>query len=260
MTIRSRRPGLTLVELMVVLVILVGLATIIIPMLPSMLDRTDAASGATNCGEIAKWVQTYQRQYGKYPDQWDALGDGTKLADYLGAANDIVLDAGLTSDEATALVNSGIANLQTMFTTLTGTEKATFDPYPSPLVEANSFPIATGTKLAMLTNTGARRLNLVDPRTGLNAGKYVLLGLGRRCTICGSTVMGPAVHFSSDPNRQPDTAYERFSVVFQVSSTDPKIAIARAKMVGVVFFKDANVLSTSDEQIGQFFDLMKSGQ
>jgi Tfp pilus assembly protein PilE len=61
----ANRAGLTLMELIVVLV---GLASIIIPLMPNMLFRTHNATGAVNMQEISKSVQTYQAQYFQYPD------------------------------------------------------------------------------------------------------------------------------------------------------------------------------------------------
>lgn len=49
----SRR-GLTLMELLVVLVILIALAGIVIPQLPSMLGRAETSSGATSQTETIK--------------------------------------------------------------------------------------------------------------------------------------------------------------------------------------------------------------
>src|SRR6266446_306962 len=72
-----RRRGLTLIELIVVLMVLVALAGILVPMLPSMLTRAHVAAHVTNVVEIAKAITTYQALNSGYPDQWDSLTDGT---------------------------------------------------------------------------------------------------------------------------------------------------------------------------------------
>ena len=46
-----------------VLVRLIGLAGIVVPMLPSMLTRTHTATAATNMGEIARSIGEYQGLY-----------------------------------------------------------------------------------------------------------------------------------------------------------------------------------------------------
>ena len=56
----NRRRGLTLMELVVVMFILMALAAIMVPLFPSMVERAHRASQATNESEITKAVQMYQ--------------------------------------------------------------------------------------------------------------------------------------------------------------------------------------------------------
>src|SRR5262245_52210250 len=115
----SRRPGLTLMELIVVLIILIGLAGVVIPMLPSILGRTETASGATNHTEIYKWMQTYEQLHFGYPQDWDSLVDsaGTAKITWVRGGGGVTLDAGLSTEEAAALTAAGIGRLQNMVET-----------------------------------------------------------------------------------------------------------------------------------------------
>src|SRR5579862_6496570 len=90
-TTRTRN-GLTLMELIVVLMILVALAGIIIPMLPSMLTRAHVATHTTNVTEIAKLILTYQATHPGFPDQWDSMTDGNNMINYL--AGGVLLPGG----------------------------------------------------------------------------------------------------------------------------------------------------------------------
>lgn len=79
-----RRKGLTLMELVVVLTILVGLAAILVPLFPNLLRRTHKATDATQSAEVAKAVQLYQAMYLSYPDQFDLMLTGAGVApDYI---------------------------------------------------------------------------------------------------------------------------------------------------------------------------------
>ena len=79
----TQRRGLTLIELIVVLMILIALAGVLIPMLPSMLTRAHNSTSATNLGEICRAITTYQQLNGQYPNNWDALTDSNgNLIDY----------------------------------------------------------------------------------------------------------------------------------------------------------------------------------
>ncbi len=72
-----KRLGLTLIELVVVMVILMALAAIVLPMFPSMIERAHRASQGTNTREITKAILMYQSMYGNYPDGYDLMTDGT---------------------------------------------------------------------------------------------------------------------------------------------------------------------------------------
>src|SRR5207245_6349560 len=77
------RRGLTLMELVIVLVILVALAGIVIPLLPNMLTRAHTASAATNMQEVIKLIATYAQLTFAYPDGWDSLTDGANIVSYV---------------------------------------------------------------------------------------------------------------------------------------------------------------------------------
>jgi prepilin-type N-terminal cleavage/methylation domain-containing protein len=84
----SPRRGLTLIELVVVLTILIALAGLLVPMLPSMLTRAHTSSCSTNMGETTKAINLYQALYSGYPSTWDALTDGQgTLINYLAGSN-----------------------------------------------------------------------------------------------------------------------------------------------------------------------------
>lgn len=72
---RSRR-GLTLIELIVVLIILIAVAGLLVPMLPSMLTRAHTSTCSTNMGETTKAIAEYQALYSQQPNNFDAMGDG----------------------------------------------------------------------------------------------------------------------------------------------------------------------------------------
>src|SRR5262245_31586503 len=180
----AARRGLTLLELVVVLVILIGLAGILVPMLPSMLGRTETASGATNHVEIGKWIQTYEQLYQGYPKDWDALTDGTVKIAYVRGGGGVALDTtGLSADEAAALTACGITRLQKMVDGTSGSSATppankTFDPYDNDDYAANGLAPAAGVKLVVLTDAGKKSLNLSDGTA--NSGKYVVFGFGKR--------------------------------------------------------------------------------
>src|SRR5581483_6715007 len=121
----SARRGLSLMELVVVLFVLVALAGIVIPLLPNMVTKTQSATMATNISELNRAIQMYQANTGYFPDQWDALTDGTTIIDYMPngessggtAATQVggqLTQGTLTTEEVKALSKVGVANLHFM--------------------------------------------------------------------------------------------------------------------------------------------------
>lgn len=260
----AARRGLTLLELVVVLVILVGLAGILVPLLPSMLGRTETSTGATNQTEILKWVQMYEQLNFAYPRDWDTLVDAKSNAiiTWVKGASDIVLDTGLSQAESDALTGAGIDRLQQMAETPPGGTdyNRTFNPYTDDDLVKNGLTVANKTQLVKLTLSGEQKLNLALNGT-LDGGKFVVFGFGRRASIVGKTVTNAPVVFRDDGQKTPDLRYNRYGVVFQVSLSTDGVTftpLQRARFVGVCNFTGGG-LTVSDDDIKEFNNLNKGG-
>jgi len=133
-TNNSARGGLTLIELVVVLVVLVALAGILVPLLPNMITRSHAASGATSMQEATKAIQLFEAVNLRHPDGWDSLvssGGATLRPERftvltLPSANSSTLEGRIRG----ALISAGIS---TSFTMADGIVQnsgiSTFEPY-----------------------------------------------------------------------------------------------------------------------------------
>ena len=69
------RHGLTLIELVVVMAILISLAAIILPRLDFVKGQADNAATATNAADLSKVIETNRVNSGSY-GAFDLLGDG----------------------------------------------------------------------------------------------------------------------------------------------------------------------------------------
>jgi prepilin-type N-terminal cleavage/methylation domain-containing protein len=244
---KRQRQGLTLIELIVVLVILVGLAAIIIPMLPSMITRTHGAAGATNIGEVAKWVQTFEALNYSYPNSWDALVKDDGSEPKIGADEYFELGAhmevsatGLTAAQANSLSEAGINSVHYF---QDDPDHATFSPYASAVTSPTA--VAAGVRLVSLTADGIVKLNL-EP-----TGQYVVLGLGSRNSMIGKTVADAPVHFPDNPDDDPSRFYSRFGVVFKVN-------VGRALPVAVVAFHHDGELTTLGDHVAEYFEAVNN--
>jgi type II secretory pathway pseudopilin PulG len=277
-----KRSGLTLMELVVVMVILMALAAIVLPLFPSMIERAHRASQGTNDSEITKAIQLYQSLYGTYPDGYDLMTDGaslinyfpsvstpspmplgetpTTVGNYLGfsyPAGGYVKAAPLTANALSALNGAGIvaeyalangASLTAPPTSYTGTLgwTPTFNPYPSDTPAATTLSASTG--VVYVLGSGVLAANLSNPAI-INSGsqtQFVMFGLGKRCTAIGTVLSNATYNFPNDAvHENPDQVYERYGVIFQVEDATGA-ALPAAQFVGAVAI-ESNVLLGLDK-------------
>jgi prepilin-type N-terminal cleavage/methylation domain-containing protein len=255
------RSGLTLIELIVVLVILVALAGILVPMLPSMLTRSHTARGVTNMGEVTKFVQTYEQLYQSYLSDFDALVDGASavaLPEYVMVTGGQMVVDTLTAGERAALAAAGIVRLKTMHPTraaLAPDGSPTFHPYNGGVID-----LTAGTPTVAFVSEQAVKQDtrLVSDPNGLRGDRYVVFGLGKRCTMIGKTIADPPVHFSDTTTERPEQVYARYGLVFQVAKGNgvgnPATPLGRAVFVGTVEFHREG-LGTKDAHMEEYYKI-----
>ena len=132
---QTGRRGLTLLELVVVLAILVAIGGLVVPLLGNYLHRANIASCTVNIPEMDKWIQTYVNLYSSYPDRMDNLCVAAGgLASYVqtGAGGDYGASftaVDLTAGDAAALNDAGITTLCNIVEDAGGDWNPTFWPY-----------------------------------------------------------------------------------------------------------------------------------
>ena len=233
-----RRRGLTLIELIVVMVILAALAGILIPSLSGLTTRAHTSSSATNVGEVAKALQTHEAQFLGYPDRLDSLVtdlSGGTMATTIAAGGSDLAPLTLDADTLAALNSAGIVNVTQMVESAGGATSGayawspTFFPYAAPSAPATTpatSALATGNIVLGLAGPAAAR------EFGASGGaSYALFGIGRYSTMNRVMLEAP-VHFEEDPARSPNLAYARYVGVFQVTDNAGN-PLERARLVGV---------------------------
>jgi len=266
---RSPRGGLTLIELVVVLMILIAVAGILVPLFPSMLTRAHVAAHTTNVVEISKAIATFQALNNAYPDQWDSLTDGTTLVNYLpggimdpqtpppgGQVNGQLTASVPTTNELNALNSAGILKVHLMVTNPQGTVWNTavtgpFDPTFNNYSAAPNAPttIGAGTNLAFLDpskNPNAMTLLQANYPGWSTTARYVVLGVGPRCSLIGRMGLTAPVHFGDTPSIFPENGYGRYCGIFKVSDNVPG-GINNAVLVGVAPLHDVGMIGLDSE-------------
>jgi len=281
---RSARRGLTLIELVVVLTILIALAGLLIPMLPSMLTRAHTSTCSTNMGECNKAITTYQALYASYPNNWDSLTDstGAVITYFAGGAampagtasasssanggNGEVTAITLTPAEISALTGVGITQVQTMVASGgTPGNGSPFDPTFNYYTAAVPTPVSIGgtgglTTLAGLDPTAGTTSTAYLRCVALNlpvTGRYVVLGIGPRNSMVGKTIQTPPVHFGDQPVLNPEYGYERLVAIFKVSDSAAP-AFTQAQFVGAAPIHDSGIGSIQDE-LQNWYQLTTNG-
>ena len=192
------RNGLTLIELVVVLTILVALGGIAAATLPSMLNRTHVATVASSLPTIdASIRQNILLNSGQMGDRFDSLvqADGA-VASYVNASGAYEAYT-LAQQDVDALADIGITALVTATPAPTdGTPfNATFDGHNGAAVA-----VSDSTSVCALTDgaatTASILLNVWNIDTPAAGSRYLVMGLGqrsslswseRRCIFRGST-------------------------------------------------------------------------
>jgi len=236
---RRIRKGFTLIELIVVLFILVGLAALIIPTVSGMVGRTTSSTSASSIGNVANAIQRYEAQFMQYPDNFDLLK--TSLA------TGTTLD---TLDAAFVLATEEVPLSPTIRVPLTAAGITSVGIHTA---DDGSYVLAVPTALtnaAILRGpTAATQVALGLEKSPGVAGKYVVLGVGSITDMKGKTIIEPPVAFPSDGSINPVLTYRRFMAIFQIN--DGVTPLTRAKLVGVLA-PDASSVST---ELGNYFKL-----
>lgn len=265
------RRGLTLIELIVVLVILVALAGILVVTLPSMLGRAHTASGATNVGEVTKFVQVYEQLYQSQPTDFDALTDTTSAAipDYLPSDGGTPLGGQvssltLTAAQADALTGAGIGRLAPMHpnrAAFTADSTPTFNPY-----SGGSVPVAAGVRVLQLTEAAVEGPSgLVSEADIVNTygDVYILLGFGKRCSMIGKVTTEPPTHFGDSADDNAANVYGRVGLVYRIArgtgttGTPASADLGKAVFIGAVALHGDGIAG-GGAHIEEYYNLTKA--
>jgi len=243
----TRGRGLTLLELVVVMAILVALATILVPMLPQLADRGNQASGVTNVGELDKLLQAYHSLNGEFPDRYDSLLNTSQelsallptpeLSSSTAALGGWVVAGSIDTGQYERLKRVGVTRVYDFDDA--NALHATLYPYGSDskmtIPPATGRDLAADSEVAVLakksnTYAGALKgMQLDDTHT------YVVMGIGPACSLCGPDGQLREAPMFLHPKafRATDEQYQRLAAVFDVGPTGTTGQGAAAKLVAV---------------------------
>ncbi len=250
---RKRQAGLTLLELTVVLLVLIGLSGLILPYAQGYLQRTHDSTGNDNLWELNNAIGLFQAKYNEQPDGFHSLINSsgavyTKLMN-VSLVAPRTYTAGTNKKPLKSLKMAGIDDVWVM---KTSPASATFDAITTPI---KTIPMPNG--------SGSVTLAIVTIETGSFASKeehlayafynntakktefdtncfdYVVFGVGPEREMVGHTIADAPLHFASAGGMGPDKKYNRFVAVYAVQkatgtvgSSDCGEDIRPAKFIG----------------------------
>jgi prepilin-type N-terminal cleavage/methylation domain-containing protein len=219
-----RRGGLTLVELIVVLAILVILAGLITGKLDGILSKSHSAQGGSAIGETMRYMDTFRAANGRYPDIYDSMltATGTPYTNLLPGAKEKYVPTTLTQAELNSLALAGVTRV------LRHDETAGVPVNDSAILPAVTLTTSTQVMKFDVTHAEVQGVLLKEWRqpveevlgtsgTGTDATRtYLAFGIGPQCTLCNGKnglMRDAPLHQDTDPGR----FYNRFVVIFATS-------------------------------------------
>jgi len=241
-TNKARQAGMTLIELTVVLLVLIGLAGLMIPYVSGFVSKTHDSTGTFNSAALDANIQRYQVEKVGFPSGLESLIEGSASdgAVYTKMMEPLFYDATIvTMPQAMSLSMVGIKNVYGMDAaadnatfTSTGSNAAT-------TITAMATKLATVAELTKDATTGIPEDLTIEGHLAAaferditsfdsTCYSYVVMGVGEKSDLIGSTMNTAPVHFASQGAMGAANKYNRFVAVFQVDKVSGATAVPSA--------------------------------
>ncbi|WP_305906755.1 hypothetical protein Q9L42_019310 [Methylomarinum sp. Ch1-1] len=263
----ARQAGMTLIELTVVLLVLIGLAGLMIPYVSGFVSKTHDSTGTNNLAALNGTIQRFHTQFNSLPDDLHSLietstgtNPGTVYSELMNP--NMLSPVTYTEDGTTGMVateiplmsltSAGITSVYDMKDPTTNGSK-TFDAGNAPVtVPMPSAGNAAAVTLAAL-NSGDRadietHLATAFGRQATNFNStcydYIVMGVGQESEMTGRAIQEAPVHFAQNGDMGPDKRYNRFVSVFQVDKDNSTAGCStnteQAKFIGTAMIMMPN--------------------
>jgi len=237
----ARQAGMTLIELTVVLLVLIGLAGLMIPYVGGFISKTHDSTGSDSLAASNAAIQRYDVQFMGHPSNYDSLMDtnltgGNLYTKMMGGVSTAMMPNNYlqaVSVDGKAFTDIGISSLMVMNTT---TADATFD------ATASSVAVEDGTtySLAALNVKGsdcsmsndamgciaddAELSAILGRSVDTIANNYFVFGIGQDSGMIGKTMSEAPVHFAKTGAMSAANKYNRLIAVYEAPKTSTCIA------------------------------------
>jgi type II secretory pathway pseudopilin PulG len=245
----TRQAGMTLIELTVVLLVLIGLAGLLLPYVGGFMSKTHDSTGTNNQASLDNTIQRFQGSNMKLPNNMEALINGVPGT---ASATDATCQTALIDTAYCKLMYTGFfvpvqlaaprlaslnsAGITSLYYNNPDTANATFlSTLPTPTtLAAASWVAGVGTHTFAtieehLAYTFQRPVSNFDS----TCYDYVAFGIGEGSELTGKAMSTAPVHFASQGGMGPVNKYNRFVGVFQVDKLAAASAPAAVGTTGI---------------------------
>ncbi len=245
---RKHQQGLTLLELTVVLLILIGLSGLILPYAQGYLQRTHDSTGNDNLWELNNAINLFQAKYLEYPEQFHSLVESDADGGIYGDLMNTQLVAVRLTPGMIRNMSLGMAGINSVWSMKSAASNgsATFDAVSAlqSITKTSTTPLAVVTYVASEFSSTARHLsyafynNSTSNAANFNTTcyDYVVFGVGPESEMKGTVMSDAPLHFAATGGMGPENKYNRFVAVFQVDKDNTTAGCSTttepAKLVG----------------------------
>jgi len=236
----ARQAGMTLIELTVVLLVLIGLAGLMIPYVSGFVDKTHDSTGADSIAALDRTIIRFQGDKMRFPDDMENLisstvgtGDITACAAATATAGTVyckMMQPGqftplpLTMHSAMSLTMAGIdtvlpANNATTNATFAAVDATAPVSIAAAAIVAEADVATIDGAAASVEEHMAHAFGGIPQDYDNSCYAYVAFGIGENNEMMGNAMHSAPIHFASQGAMGPVDRYNRFIGVFQVDRT-----------------------------------------
>lgn len=260
--LHHKQAGMTLIELTVVLLILIGLAGLLIPYVGSFVQKTHDSTNSSNLAQLNNAFLRYTTENNKLPQHMDSLVNGTTtvgtgVCPAVTVPNDpycALLDPGMFvkatfAADSIAMHSLADSQIRMVVNNKTDAPNKTFGSYEDMIgltnpvtgtfngIKVSAMRDAAGALLA--APTGADVQKHLAAALGKDAMDYdpgcydyVAFGLGDANGLVSKTIASSPVHYPEDATKGPVDYYNHYIAIVQVDKSNTAADSTNAMMGG----------------------------
>jgi len=252
---KNRREGLTLVELLVVLTVIIAVAGIGVSILPNIQQRTHGSTSAVSIRDVEARIESNLFSGAGLGTDFDGLiaADNTIPA-FIGNANGFAASGALDDDQVAALADLGITTYFQANAT-PDDDNATFGGHNYGINGANVQTISNTSQLAELP--AAKVTEVSDAYNTAEPENIFVFGLGQESTLVGlnRTFKEAPIHFPAEGNAA--TTYSRYAILVGYVDNDPANAGGgEAFYIATTCIDDGENFNNIQGNLGEYFEAL----